>query len=63
MQHIPGISYYQMLISSLEDTISLDNQVLIMLRLAALKSEGKHEKTSLKLPQKKEDYKSSYYSL
>jgi hypothetical protein len=27
------------------------------------KSEGKHEKTSLKLPQKKEGHKSSYYSL
>jgi hypothetical protein len=42
-----------MCFSSLEDTISLDNQVLIMLRLAALKSEGKHDKTSLKLLQKK----------
>ena len=53
MQHITGISRHQMRFSSLEDAIALDNQVLIMLELAVSKSEGKHKKTSLKLPKKK----------
>jgi hypothetical protein len=59
MQHITEISRYQMRISGLEDTITPDNQVLIMLELVVPESEEKHEKTSLKLLQKK-DYKSSY---
>jgi hypothetical protein len=63
MQHITGISRHQMRFSSLEDTISLDNQVLIILELVVPESEEKHKKTNLKLLQKKEDYKSSYYSL
>jgi hypothetical protein len=52
-----------MRISGLEGAITPDNQVLIILELVVPKSEGKHQKTSLKLPQKKEDTKSSYYSL
>jgi hypothetical protein len=63
MQHITEISRYQMRISGLEDAITPDNQVLIMLELVVPESEEKHKKTSLKLLQKKEDYKSSYYSL
>jgi hypothetical protein len=63
MQHILEISRFQMCFSCLEDAIIPDNQVLIMLELLAPKSERKHKKTSLKLLQKKEDYKSSYYSL
>jgi hypothetical protein len=42
-----------MCFSSLEDTISLDNQVLIMVELAVPESDEKHDKTSLKLLQKK----------
>jgi hypothetical protein len=53
MQHILGISRFQMCFSCLEDAIIPDNQVLIMLELLAPKSEGKHKKTSLKLPKKK----------
>jgi hydrogenase maturation factor len=63
MQHITGIFRHQMRFSSLEDAIALDNQVLVMLGLVVPESDEKHEKTSLKLLQKKEDYKSSYYSL
>jgi hypothetical protein len=63
MHHITEIPRQKMRISGLEDTITPDNEVLIILGLAMREREGKYKKTTQNTPQKKEDYKSSYYSL